>query len=367
MTRVLIVDDEGLVSEHLRGAVERLGYEAPEVVPSGEEALRLAARFPPDLVLLDVSLRGPLDGVDTAARLRALVDVPVVFLSSIDDDATLVRALATRPQGYLLKPIDERQLRAALELALVNHQTERALRVRERHFDAALRSIDDGVVATDAEGRVVMMNRAAEQLTGWRADDAVGRDAWLVLRLVDVPVAVGVAARHHHQGMLVVSRNGEERLVDEIATPVFDERGRPLGALLVLCDLGGKAALTSPAPRAATPFRPAPALAFGAPASLASADVAPVSLAPVSLAPALLAPAAFASAALASTTLASAALTSAALTSAALASAALASAALAPADLGAAPGQPLVTPTLMSPVWSDSFLSGVAGSKAGRR
>jgi two-component system cell cycle sensor histidine kinase/response regulator CckA len=276
MTRVMVVEDEGIVSEHLRETLERLGYEVPEVVPSGEEALRLVAEIAPDLVLMDIRLRGPLDGIDTAARLRARADVPVVFATARADDASLGRAIATRPHGYLLKPFDARQLRAAIEVALHNHGAERAFRVRERHFDTALQSIDDGIVATDAEGRVLMMNRAAEKLTGWRAEDALGRDAWLVLRLVDGPGAGGVSARHH-EAMVLVARNGEERLVEEVASPVVDERGRALGAVLVLCDVGGRPAIKSllplgPASLAAPPAAP---LCVAAPAFAATTCPAP--------------------------------------------------------------------------------------------
>ncbi|HEU4408703.1 MAG TPA: response regulator [Polyangiaceae bacterium] len=275
MTRVMVVEDEGLASERLRETLERLGYEVPEVVRTGEEALRLVASLAPDLVLIDIKLRGPLDGIDTAARLRAWADVPVVFATSLADEASLGRAIATRPHGYLLKPFDARQLRAAVEVALFNHGAERELRVHKRLYDTALGSVDDGIVATDAEGRVLIMNGAAERLTGWQAEDAIGRDAWLVLRLVDSPPprADGGPSRPQGQGMVLVARNGEERLVDEIASPVVDERGRPLGAVLVLCDVGGRPAIKSLGPPG--PSAPPPALCLAPPAFSASALPAP--------------------------------------------------------------------------------------------
>lgn len=304
MTRVMVVEDEGLVSEHLRETLERLGYEVPEVVPSGEEALRLVTSLAPDLVLIDIRLRGALDGIDTASRLRARADVPVVFATTLADEASLGRAIATRPHGYLIKPFDERQLRAAVEVALFNHGAERELRVHKRLYDAALRSVDDGIVATDAEGRVLIMNEAAERLTGWEAEDAIGRDAWLVLRLVDSPPpADGAPARKQGQGMVLVSRNGEERLVEEIASPVADERGRAIGAVLVLCDVGGRPAIKSllPLGPSGPPVPPTPlcltASSFAAsthpapPLAVASTAPAPPPPPPPLVSPTLVSPA----------------------------------------------------------------------------
>jgi hypothetical protein len=270
VTRVLVVEDEGVVAAHLQATLERLGYEAPEVAASGEEALRLVDELAPDVVLMDVRLRGPLDGIDTAALLGRRADVPVVFLTAHSDDTNLRRARAVRPQGYLLKPFNERELRTTIEVALSNHDADRERRQRERRLDAALQSVDEGVIATDAEGRVVMMNPAAERLTGWRTEDALGRDAWLVLRLDDGPRLGRPRARRHQEGLVLVARNGDERFVEEIVSPVVDERGRAIGAVLVLCDLGGRPAIKSVLPiNAASPTGAPPPDAYAA--SLAAA------------------------------------------------------------------------------------------------
>lgn len=249
MTRVLVVEDEGIVAAHLQATLERLGYDVPEVAASGQQALALAAELSPDLVLMDIRLQGPLDGIETALRLRDRSDVPLVFLTAHSDDANVSRARCANPYGYLLKPFNERELRSTIEVALYKHQAERALRERERWLDTTLRSIGDGVVATDADGRVVMLNPVAERLTGWPAAEAVGEPVARVFRLVDgrtgepqeAPAERALRERavaYLGDHALLVARGGEGRPVEDSAAPIIDDRGRLLGSVLVFRDVG---------------------------------------------------------------------------------------------------------------------------------
>ncbi|WP_310393908.1 LytTR family transcriptional regulator DNA-binding domain-containing protein [Hymenobacter sp.] len=119
---VLVVEDEYVIGEHLRSILLGLGYAVRAVVGSVAEALPHLRQAPlPDLVLLDVMLSGELDGIDLAHRLRALHEVPFVFVTSLTDAATLARAKHTRPHGYVVKPFTEQSVYAALEMAFARH------------------------------------------------------------------------------------------------------------------------------------------------------------------------------------------------------------------------------------------------------
>jgi DNA-binding LytR/AlgR family response regulator len=118
--RILIVEDELLVAADLQEALERQGYEVPAAVRSGEAALQVLPAVAPDVVLLDINLKGALTGIETAARLRALRPVPFIFLSGLADRATLDQALAEHPAAYLVKPFVERDLAIAIDLAVRN-------------------------------------------------------------------------------------------------------------------------------------------------------------------------------------------------------------------------------------------------------
>jgi len=116
--RILIVEDEAIIAMGLRIAMRSFGYEVAAQTSSGEEAVMLAEETRPDLVLMDVTLRGGMDGIEAAGRIRERLDVPVVYLTALADEETLRRANATKPSGYVVKPFDENELREAVEAAL---------------------------------------------------------------------------------------------------------------------------------------------------------------------------------------------------------------------------------------------------------
>lgn len=137
--RVLIVEDEGIVAKDLQKSLEKLNYEVCGTSSSGEDAVRLAKRLTPDIMVMDVRLRGKMDGIDAARQIRQQLDVPVVFLTAYADDATLSRAREAEPYAYILKPFDDRELHVTLTMALRRHRAFAELdqRVQERTAELA--------------------------------------------------------------------------------------------------------------------------------------------------------------------------------------------------------------------------------------
>jgi len=172
---VLVVEDEPIVALELQSYLDGMGYACAGHVTSGEAAVEAAARLRPDLVLMDVTLDGPMDGIEAAEAIRAARDVPVVFLTAFGDPATVARAKAAAPFGYLLKPFEERDLRAALEVAAGRRAAEDTLRERGDDLQQILDGLDLGTALTDADGRLVFLSRAARRLFGAAADGALGR------------------------------------------------------------------------------------------------------------------------------------------------------------------------------------------------
>ena len=128
--RVLVVEDDRIISRDLAGRLENLGYEVVGCADCSSEALRLAAQQQPHVVLMDIRLRGKVDGIQTAAEMRAYHDVAIVYLSANTDAATLERVLQTAPGGYLAKPYNDRTLRNTIEVALVRHAADLAARAQ---------------------------------------------------------------------------------------------------------------------------------------------------------------------------------------------------------------------------------------------
>jgi PAS domain S-box-containing protein len=172
---VLVVEDESIVAMDLSSCLTKLGYPVAAVVGRGEEAVQLAERHRPGLVLMDIHLRGEMDGIAAAERIHGEFHIPVVFLTAYSDDATLQRAQSSQPFGYLIKPFQDREVEVAAQMALHRHALETSLRESRGQLDAILASIGDAVVATDAAARVVFINRAAEALLGVASASARGR------------------------------------------------------------------------------------------------------------------------------------------------------------------------------------------------
>ena len=129
--KILIVEDEAVVARDISQQVAELGYESVGTTPRGEDALVLAEQRRPDLVLMDIQLAGGLDGIDAAQAIRERFSIPVVFLTAFAEEATLQRAKAAEPFGYIIKPFDDRELRAVIEMSLSKHQTEERLKRAE--------------------------------------------------------------------------------------------------------------------------------------------------------------------------------------------------------------------------------------------
>jgi two-component system cell cycle sensor histidine kinase/response regulator CckA len=244
---VLVVEDERVVAKDLRIALQKFGFRVPETVASGDDALLAMSELSPDLVLMDIRIRGVRDGIETADIIRRRFDVPVIFLTAHADDETLARAKLAEPVGYLLKPVNLDELRSVVEIGLYRHKMDRQLRERERWFATTLRSIGDAVVSTDAAGLITFMNPVAETLTGWRAENARGRPLVEVLQLVHEhsraplpnPILEALSRGQVVQidAATLLPREGEPRHIDDCAAPVVDDEGRVLGAVLVFKDV----------------------------------------------------------------------------------------------------------------------------------
>ncbi len=173
--RILVVEDESIVANDIRTRLASLGYEVSGTAATGEEAIQKAHELRPDLVLMDLMLKGDLDGVDASWEILKFLNVPVVYLTAYADSNSLARAKITRPFGYILKPYQTRELNVTIEMALFRHRMERRMLEIEHWLLTTLESIADAVIATDPSGIVRSINPAAQQLTGLSEREVFGR------------------------------------------------------------------------------------------------------------------------------------------------------------------------------------------------
>ena len=253
ITKIFVIEDEVIISKDIQRSLKKLGYEVVGSAVSGEGALeKLAALAPaelPDLLLSDINIKGPFDGIETAARAREQFHIPVIFLTAFADADTLERAKQTGPFGYLLKPFEERELSTAIEMGLYKHRAERELQQSQELLFATLKSIGDGVIAADSDERITFINPVACALTGWDEEEALGTPMSSVFRLVGgsaarAPIdralngqADGAASLETKNAMTLLRRNGLSMPVDGHVTPLRDSAAQITGVVATFRDV----------------------------------------------------------------------------------------------------------------------------------
>ena len=169
--RILVVEDEAIVARDIVHQLERFGHHVVADTPLGEEAVEVAAKLLPDLVLMDIQLAGAMDGIDAAQVIRRNSGIPVVFLTAFATDNVLQRAKQASPFGYLIKPFDPQQLETAIEIALHQHEVESKLTESREELATILRTANDAFFLADADGRLLDVNEAACTLLGYTREE----------------------------------------------------------------------------------------------------------------------------------------------------------------------------------------------------
>ena len=164
--KILMVEDESIEAMDIKQTLESFGYEVPYVASSGEEAIKKALEIMPDLILMDIILKGETDGVEAASRIKSL-DIPVIYLTAHSEESTIEKAKLTEPYGYIIKPYEHTELKYAIELALYKHKTEIKLKESEKQYRSILENIQDAYVRVNTDGRIIMVSPSAASMYGF--------------------------------------------------------------------------------------------------------------------------------------------------------------------------------------------------------
>jgi len=165
--RILIVEDEILVAKDIQNMLEISGYEVVGFASTGENALDMVKKKSPDLVFMDIALKGPLDGIQVSEIIRKDFYLPVIYLTALSDETTLQRAKITEPFGYILKPFNQKELRAAIEMALYKHQMEKKTKESEEKYRNLFENAVEGIYQSTPQGRFLSANPALARILGF--------------------------------------------------------------------------------------------------------------------------------------------------------------------------------------------------------
>jgi CheY-like chemotaxis protein len=182
--QILIVEDEPAAAMDIQKTLQNFGYDAAAAVSSGQAAIQEVQQNHPDLVLMNIALSGPMDGIEAAAQIRRDFGIPVVYLAANTEDITLDRALTAEPFGYLAKPFKNRELKAAIEIALCLAKNEKYLKAGKANFHNIVEKSDVGIMVVDENKILKFFNHTAKIMLGFKPGLVLGEK-------LDLPVIVG--------------------------------------------------------------------------------------------------------------------------------------------------------------------------------
>lgn len=182
--KILVVEDEGLTAMELQRKLKTWGYEVPSFAFSRKDAVRKAKEIKPDLILMDVMLKGQGDGIDAALEIKNIRDIPIIYLTAYGDVKTRKRAEFTNPTAYIIKPFEENELQDKIENALSEHKLEKKLHDMGQRLDNKL--TDSGVIVIDSNGVIKYINSFASDLTGFSQEEIVFKELAEVFSLEEI-------------------------------------------------------------------------------------------------------------------------------------------------------------------------------------
>lgn len=199
--QILIVEDEEFEAMLIQDALKRLGYEIAGIASSGEEAVKKAEELRPDLVLMDIVLKGKMDGIEAANQIHKCCDIPVIYLTGLTGDQLLERVELTEPFGYILKPFQERELHTVIEIALYKHRLEKKLNdavsqieKAKKEWEATFDAIKDPIFMHDKKFKVIRANRAYQEMAGMEFKEFIGMPYYKVFPKMDGPLKMCLKA-----------------------------------------------------------------------------------------------------------------------------------------------------------------------------
>jgi len=241
--RILIADDEWLTRLEIGEMLTALGYQVVGQAESGQESIDMARELRPDLILMDVVLPGDMNGIHAALKIKAELDIPIIFISGYGDPEYIERAKETEPFGYLMKPFDERGVRAFVEIALHKRKIElelkeanaqlalsnRKIRKASREWERIFHAIGQPTFLLDNDYHILKVNRSALEAFGRPEKELVGKRCYEVFHHSDTPSDECPFIQMKISGQLETAEMEMEALGRTFlisCTPMFDRERR---------------------------------------------------------------------------------------------------------------------------------------------
>ena len=179
--KILVAEDEFITTAALKVSLEQMGFEVVGTVDTGEGAVKAAAELKPDLILMDIILKGDMTGITAAGIIKQQQDIPVVYFTAHSDDVTIASALETEPFGYILKPFDERNMKTSITMALYKHTIDLRLKASEERYRTIAELFDDGIFIIGDDCLILYLNKAAGHIVHRKPEDVLKKQLYDLL------------------------------------------------------------------------------------------------------------------------------------------------------------------------------------------
>jgi len=175
MTKILIVEDEAITAMDIKHNLINFGFEVVGTAASGDEAIKKAQELKPDLILMDITLKGDMDGIEATKNIKTHLDIPVIYMSAFTDKNTYERLKLTNPYGFVSKPVSSELLVVSIEAAVYKHDLDKKLAESEEHLRLIFDSSKDFIYSYDLEGRFTSANKHFCDATNLTKDEIIGK------------------------------------------------------------------------------------------------------------------------------------------------------------------------------------------------
>lgn len=258
--KVLVVEDEAIVAMSLQDTLKKMGYTVVGIAYTGPDAIQKASETLPDVILMDIHLKGTMDGIEATEKINAMYDIPVIYLTAFSDDETIQRAMKTQSHSYLVKPINPRELYTNIEFAIYKQRVKGRTGSELENLQLTLTKIADTAIVMDLKGTIRYANPAAEALTGWKRDEIVGKNAFYLLGLtrsqndqfneITLQKIQNLEGVHYIPDVATLTTKGDRKKTVTLRTGVISEKDNAILGILVLIReyMAGLAPGPEPAP-----------------------------------------------------------------------------------------------------------------------
>ena len=245
----MIADDEAIISRHLEQILSEMGYHVVGKATNGVEAIEKAKELKPDIVIMDIKMPGEIDGITAAGRIKTETETPSVFLTAYTEDHLIERAKKVNPLGYIVKPFQDRQVKAVIECALYTKALEQQLKESEKLYRTLVETSPDAIILTDLEGRIIKANAQTAVMLGYKNVDDVTLERETLSDIVgdEITTKVVEGFRKVEENEVLTSfecdvtrRDGSLLPIEASVSLVDDDEGVPKGCIGVLRDISAR-------------------------------------------------------------------------------------------------------------------------------